>query len=115
MIMDGYTTVKQITAMPVPTAAKAEMTPILRLLNQATQSIARAMKATNTAAFKAAILQSSAIGKRADPLLDAAGIVDCGSKQTRTLDLGVQESRARPIAASGMVSRRGFIERRSSD
>jgi hypothetical protein len=85
MIGGSYTGTKRILNVPVPTGAQRQMRPIRELWSKALAAIDRAMKTATDAALEAALDEANAYGKRADPLLDAAGLTDCGTRQTSIL------------------------------
>ncbi len=85
IIRDGAAGTRTLLAMPVPAAARIKMTPISQLLREALRAIDQGLHATTTAAFESSMKKADSYGLRADPLLDAAGLIDCGTKQTRIL------------------------------
>jgi hypothetical protein len=85
LINDGAAGTRALIAMPVPAAARIKMIPIWQLLSSALRAIDQGLKATTSAAFVSSMKKANAYGLRADPLLDAAGLTDCGTKQTRII------------------------------
>ena len=97
IIRDGEAGTRELLAMPVPAAARPRMTPISQLLRNALRSIDQGLQATTTATFTAAMKKADVYGLKADPLLDAAGLVDCGTKQTRILRQAAAKLGAGPV------------------
>jgi hypothetical protein len=97
MIRDGYQGTKTIVRLPVPAGARAQMKPILQLLGGALGAIEQALKATNSTAFTASMKKADTLGRRADPLLDAAGITDCGSRQTKIIEKAARAIGSGPV------------------
>ena len=85
LITDGAAGTRALIAMPVPTGARPKMTPIWQLLRNALRAIDQSLVATTSSAFESSMKKADAYGLRADPLLDAAGLTDCGTKQTRII------------------------------
>jgi hypothetical protein len=91
MISDGYKGTKAIVRVPVPVRARAQMKPILQLLTGALGAIEQALKAKSDTAFAASMQKADSLGRRTDPLLDAAGLRDCGSRQTKIIEKAASE------------------------
>jgi hypothetical protein len=85
VIKDGAAGVRALVDMPVPASARGTMTPIWQLLRNALRAIDQGLSATTVDAFQSSMKKADTYGLRADPLLDAAGLTDCGSQQTRII------------------------------
>ena len=74
-----------IYVVPVPTAAKARMAPILKKLH-ATDPLVRAAitadKTGNALTLQALIKRINVLGVATNRLFDAYGVPDCGSRQS---------------------------------
>lgn len=91
MVSDGYKGTKAIVRLPVPVRARTQMKPILQLLIGALGAIEHALNAKTSAAFAASMQKADTLGRRTDPLLDAAGLGDCGSRQTKIIEKAASE------------------------
>jgi len=75
----------RIEAVPVPTALKPKMTPILTRMKSIDRHTNAAIGAARAGNSQALLRELTAIGNLAKPLngqLDAAGLKDCGSNQS---------------------------------
>ncbi len=97
LIRDGVVGVRALVAMPVPAAARTTMTPIWQLLRKALRAIDQGLGATTVGAFQSSMKKADAYGLQADPLLDAAGLTDCGSQQTRIIRQAAAKLGAGPV------------------
>ena len=97
MISDGYKGTKALLHLPVPVRARAQMKPILQLLGSSLGAVEQALQAKSSTAFASSMKKADALGRRADPLLDAAGLVDCGSKQTKIIEKAAHEIGRGPV------------------
>jgi hypothetical protein len=86
MIDHAYKGVKAMLAVPVPAGARAEMKPIRRNLSQMITFFDRLDPKASAGLIFGAAEKADAVGRRTDPLLDKAGLRDCGSRMTAKLD-----------------------------
>jgi hypothetical protein len=73
-----------IETTPVPSALRARMAPVIKLLRQADRYVHGALTAAgqgNATLLETDVLKLQALSGRADRNLDAAGLRDCGSNQ----------------------------------
>jgi len=76
---------RKVTAVPVPAALRARMTPILARLKQLDTHLRLALNAAmagDNAGLLAELTTVTKVGKPLNGWLDAAGLRECGSKQT---------------------------------
>lgn len=76
---------RKVTAVPVPAALRATMTPILARLKQLDTHLRLALNAAmagDNAGLLAELTTVTKVGKPLNGWLDAAGLRECGSKQT---------------------------------
>ena len=97
MISDGYKGTKALLRLPVPVGVRAQMKPILQLLGSSLGAVEQALRAKSSTAFASSMKKADALGRRADPLLDAAGLGDCGSKQTKIIEKAAHEIGRGPV------------------
>jgi hypothetical protein len=85
LLVLAYRQDKQLEAVPIPSALRARMTPIVNRLKAVDPHIKAAVQDAAAGKPKAMIAEFDRISKLGAPLnkwFDAAGLRDCGSNQT---------------------------------
>jgi hypothetical protein len=82
---------ERIVNLEVPPELRERIEPVLRLLHQADQLMAKSYrdsKAGHPTAADREYARALRLAGRIDPVFDAVGLTDCGSKQTKALTGG---------------------------